>query len=229
MMLRSTPVNKCLCLCALMSLLTIWPGKTGRAEDAIPDQAIFNDKLMLDGYTANFSKENLETILAMIQDESLDGMKLAAAIRVLRTKYLDEIFYPGKKIVEKNLLRRLNLTDSPFVQVEIMHALCRMDRYRYYKTMVPALIQKLDHYNSAVNELAYESLNGLTLGHERATEARIVFTTLRKVLFLSRRRLANITEPNTRLKQKLQLLRWSIKILGTQELNRLPKEVIHLL
>ncbi len=60
-------------------------------------------------------------------------------------------------------------------------------------------------------------------------EARIVFDTLRKILFLSRKRLGNITVPNKRLKQKLELLRWSIRILGTQELKRLPSEVINLL
>jgi hypothetical protein len=60
-------------------------------------------------------------------------------------------------------------------------------------------------------------------------EARIVFETLRKTLFLSRNRLQDITTPNEALQNKLDLLRWSIKILGTQELKRLPQEVINLL
>ena len=96
--------------------------------------------------------------------------------------------------------------------------------------MVPALIQKLDHYNSTVDELAYDSLKDLTAKeHTRAREARIVFHSLRKILFLSRRRLANMTEPTPSLNQKLELLRWAIKILGTDQLNHLPREVIHLL
>ena len=127
------------------------------------------------------------------------------------------------------LIRRLNRTDSAFVQVEIMHTLCLMDRYKYFKSMVPALIQKLDHYNSVVNELAYYGLNNITSGHDRPREARIVFNALRDILFLSRKRLGNIKDPDERLTQKLKLLRWSIKILGNEELRKLPKEVINLL
>ena len=96
--------------------------------------------------------------------------------------------------------------------------------------MVPPLIQKLDHYNPAVNDLAFEDLNNLTTAsNNRTREARIVFTTLRKILFLSRNRLANLKEPGPRLTLKLKLLRWSVKILGSQELKKLPKEVISLL
>ncbi|MCK5083346.1 MAG: hypothetical protein KAR31_10605, partial [Candidatus Omnitrophica bacterium] len=121
-------------------------------------------------------------------------------------------------------------TDSPFVEVEVMHTLCRMDRYHYFKLTVPVLIQKLDHYNTAVNEIAFESLNQIIeAGSNRNQEARIVFNTLRKILFLSRKRLATITQPDARLAKKLKLLRWSIKVLGNQELKKLPKEVINLL
>ena len=96
--------------------------------------------------------------------------------------------------------------------------------------MVPPLIYKLDHYNKAVNEIAYNSLQDIIkTPTNKPREARIIFSTLRKILFLSRRRLTNVTEPDERLKQKLSLLRWSIKILGSQELRRLPKEVINLL
>jgi hypothetical protein len=96
--------------------------------------------------------------------------------------------------------------------------------------MVPALIQKLDHYNSTVNEIAFESLNQIIkAGSNRNREARIVFNTLRKILFLSRRRLAAMTEPEPKLVKKLKLLRWAIKVLGNQELKKLPKEVINLL
>ena len=46
---------------------------------------------------------------------------------------------------------------------------------------------------------------------------------------LSRKRLAEVKEVSIPLAQKLKLLRWSIKIIGTQELKKLPKEVIPLL
>jgi len=155
---------------------------------------------------------------------------MAAAVRVFKDQFSKEVFNREKKIIEKILLRRLNRTDSAFVQVEIMHTLCRMDRYKYFNSMAPALMQKMNHYNDTVNEMAYFGLNDIIeSGNNRAREARIIFNTLRKVLFLSRRRLAKVTEPDTRLLQKLKILRWSIKVLGSRELKRLPKEVINLL
>jgi len=111
-----------------------------------------------------------------------------------------------------------------------MRTLCQMDRYHYFKSMVPALIQKLDHYNAAVNEIAFNNLNQIIeTGSNRQREARIVFATLRKILFLSRKRLETVKKPDPKLAKKLKLLRWSIKVLGNQELKRLPKEVINLL
>ncbi len=195
-----------------------------------PDTAIFDDKMLLDGYAKKYNALTKEILLLMIQDDTLTSYKIAAAVRVFKEKFSREVVARDKIIFEKFLLRRLNLSDSPFVQVEIRHTLCRLDRYKYFKAMVPALIQKLDHYNSTVNEIAFNSLVDITEnGNSRAREARIVFNTLRKVLFLSRKRLATTSEPDTKLTQKLKLLRWSIKVLGTQEINKLPKEVIHLL
>ena len=166
----------------------------------------------------------------MIKDDTLTPYRSAAAVRVFKDKFSSGVVSREKKIIEKALLRRMHRTDSPFVQVEIMHTLCQMDRYRYFKPMVPALIQKLDHYNSAVNETTFDSLNQIIkAGNNRNREARIVFNTLRKTLFLSRRRLATVKEPDARLAKKLKLLRWSIKVLGNQELKKLPKEVINLL
>ena len=121
-------------------------------------------------------------------------------------------------------------TDSPFVQIEIMHTLCIMDRYRYFKPMIIDLIRKLDHYNRTVNDMAYDSIDQIIkMGNDRPREARIVFNTLRKMLFLSRKRLQGTKEPNQKLRHQLDILRWSIKILGTEELKRLPPEVINLL
>lgn len=190
---------------------------------------IFNDKLLLDGYSNSYMAEPKDIIIAMMQDDTLDDYKMAAAVRVFRTQYSKDLFRQEKKAIEKILIRRLNRTDSIFVEVEILHTLCVIDRYKYFASMVPLLIQKIDHYNRTVNDIAFDGVNDLVKNQSRAREARIVFNTLRKNLFLSRRRLSNIKEPDTRLKHKLALLKWSIKVLGTEELERLPKEVIPLL
>lgn len=199
-------------------------------DEASNPNTIFDDKMLLTGYAEKFKNLPKETILEMIKDDTLSSYQIAAAIRVFKNNYSQEAVSLEKRIAEKILLRRLNRTDSPFIQVEIMHTLCRMDRYRYFESMVPVLIQKLDHYNATVNEITYESIQDI-IGHEnkRQREARIVFNTLRKILFLTRNRLAKLREPTPRLKQKLDFLRWSIKVLGSQELNKLPKEVIRLL
>ena len=221
----------------IISFLILWSffsNFAAIAQTDTPDNpsnlTIFDDKMLLDGYSQKFKAEPKDILLEMIKDDTLSPYKTAAAVRNFRERFAPEIFSREKVIVEKILLRRLDKTDSTFVQVEIMHTLCIMDRYRYFGSMVPILIQKMDHYNSAVNEIAYSALNNIIeTGHSRAREARIIFNTLRKVLFLSRKRIANIKEPGLKLKQKLELLRWAIKILGTEELKKLPKEVISLL
>ena len=191
---------------------------------------IFDDQMLLEGYTKKYNDFSKETLLAMIKDDTLTPYRSAAAVKVFQEKYSGEVVSNEKKGIEKILLRRLHRTNSPFVQVEIMYTLCQMDRYRYFKSMAPALTQKLNHYNTAVNENAFNSLNKLIdSGSNRHQEARIVFNTLRKILFLSRKRLAAVKEPNAQLAMKLKLLRWSIKVLGNQELKKLPKEVINLL
>lgn len=190
---------------------------------------LFDDEMLLEGYAQKYKEESKDTLLAMIKDDTLNPYKTAAAVRVFREYFASEVFSKEKNAIEKILLRRFNRTDSPFVEVEIMHILCIMDRYKYFSSMVPILIQRLDHYNETVNELAYNSLkNIIDMGNNRTREARIVFNTLRKNLFITRRNLATVKEPSPRLKQKLDLLRWSIKVLGSSELKRLPKEVINL-
>ncbi len=201
-----------------------------RMREAAPPQAVFDDEAIIAGWAARFEKRPKDFLKAMIADDTLDDYQMAAALRAFKDVYAREIFAREKRAAEKLLLRRLNRSDSAFVQVEAMHTLCRMDRYRYFHLMVPLLIQKLDHYNSAVNAMAYNALDDIIrTGNNRAREARIVFTTLRKVFFLSRRRLRDVTKPDERLSQKLDLLRWSVKVLGSQELRRLPKEVLNLL
>lgn len=193
------------------------------------ENTIFDDKMLLEGYAQKYSDKSKDTLLAMIKDEDLTSYMCAAAIRVFREKYSQEVFGAEKVAAEKILLRRLSRADSSFIEIEAMRTLCAMDRYKYFESMIPALIQLLDHYNETVNELAFNSINDIIRGQKRAREARIVFNTLRKNLFLSRKKYENIKEPGPRLKLKLELLRWAIKILGTQELQRLPSEIIDFL
>ena len=191
------------------------------------EYTIFDDKMLLDGYAKKYADESKETLIEMIKDDAITPYMSAAAIRVFRERFSKETFAAEKKIIEKILLHRLNKSDSNFVDIEVMHTLCHMDRYKYFESMVPIMIQLLDHYNNTVSELAFQSINDIIAsGSKRSREARIVFNTLRKILFLSRKKLANTKEPGARLKQKLELLRWSIKILGSQELQRLPREII---
>ena len=205
------------------------PARVRQPEQLIA-QTIFDDKLLLEGYTEKYSQEPLEILLAMMKDDTLNPIKMAAAIRVFKNTYARETVSREKRLAEKILLRRLNRTDSKYLQIEIRHTLCLMNRYKYFKSMIPALILNLQHYNSTVNELAFESLiDIISEKNLRAREARIIFNTLRKMLFLSRKRLSQVNEPDEKLTRKLEILRYAIKVLGTQELRRLPKEVINLL
>lgn len=221
-------------LIILIVTLFLSPILSVAQDDMEPDypssSILYDDQALLDGYTKKYEDLSKEILLAMIKDDTLTAYKSAAAIRNFRLQYSKMIVGKEKKAVERNLLHLLNRTDSAFVEVELMHTLCIIDRYRYFDAMVPTLIRKLDHYNSTVNAMAYGALNSLIdEGNNRTREARIVFQTIRKVLFLSRKRLADMTEPNNKLQQKLKLLRWSVKVLGTQELKKLPKEVLSLL
>ncbi|HSV43967.1 MAG TPA: hypothetical protein VLJ10_05370, partial [Candidatus Bathyarchaeia archaeon] len=194
------------------------------------NRAIFDDTLLLEGFTKHYLEESQETLLAMIQDETIEDIKGAAAVRAFRQKYALKIFNREKMIAEHILLRQWNRTESTFIELELMHTLCLMDRYQYFGAFVPKIIQKMDHYNDTINQSAYNATNEIIeQGNNRAREARIVFNTLRKILFLSRRRLAQTKQPDERLQQKLDILKWSIKVLGSQELRRLPKEVLNLL
>lgn len=198
--------------------------------DTVERSAIFDDNALIEGYTQRYHDLSLDVILEMIKDETLSPYQTSAAIRVLSQKYIADIVSREKINVEKILLRRLNRTDSPYIQVEAMSALCNIDRYRYFAAMIPALIQKLNHYNKTVREITFVNINDIIKkGNNRPREARTVFNTLRKILFLERRRLAATKTPDLKLEQKLKLVRWAIKVLGSQELQKLPKEVISLL
>lgn len=191
--------------------------------------SIFSDKDLLDGYAKQYAQEPKDVLVAMINDDTLSPYRTAAAIRVFNENFSQVVFAREKILIEKALLRRLAITTSVFVDTEIRHTLCKMDRYKYFESMVPKLLYRLDHYNKAVNELAYGYINDIIQSSQsRSREARIVFETLRKMLFLSRRKIKDVEQADERLKQKIELLRWAIKILGNQELQRLPPEAIHL-
>jgi len=215
------------------TLCLIAPGRAQDKDDInqadIKSGAIFDDRALLEGYAQKYADQSKEILLAMVADDSLGAYKCTAAVRVFKEKFANDILSDEKANVLKVLIRRLNRSDSPFVQVEIMHTLVVLDRYDYFVSMVPSLILKLDHYNPVVSTMAYDDLLEITKDSLYPREARIVFNTLRKMFFLSRNRLQNITTPDLNLQQKIDLLRWSIRILGTQELKRLPPEVINLL
>ncbi len=194
------------------------------------EEVILDDKALLASYTMKYYSLSMEILMEMIKDDTLSTYKIAAAVRAFKEKYADEIFGREKIAIEKILLRRLNRSDSVFIQVEILHTLCLMDRYKYFPSMVPILVRRLDHYNTTVSDMSYSSLmNIIAVGHNRPREARIIFNYLRQSFLLSRKKLQNVTTPDEQLKHKLELMRWSIKVLGTQELKKLPSEAINLL
>jgi hypothetical protein len=206
------------------------PSATAASIAPVYDEAIFDDKFLIEGYAAKIAPAPKDVLLAMINDTTIPAYRKAAAVRVFRERFASQIVEKEKSIIERFLLRQLERTDSPHVQIEVMHTLIVIDRYRYFDAMVPALIQKIDHYDKYVSELAYKSLEHINeLGNQRAREARIEFNTLRKIFFLTRRKLAEADEGDPKLKYKLELLRWSVKVLGTGELKNLPKEVLNLM
>jgi hypothetical protein len=194
------------------------------------EEAIFDDKVLFQGYVDKYKDKPRDVIVAMMNDSTIGTFKLAAAIRIFSADFADQTVTTEKNFSEKTLLRILGHENSPYVQTESMSALIALDRYKYFKIMVPRLIEKLDHYDDAVVDIAYDDLSMLiTKSTARTREARIIFNTLRKILFLSRKKLEYIEEPDEKLQKKLDLLFWCIKVLGTQELKQLPSEVIRLL
>ncbi len=194
------------------------------------EYTVFDDRALINGYAQKYAEQPKEILIEMIKDNELTTYMSSAAVRVFREKFSKEIVGAEKIFVEKILLYRLNRSNSNFIDIEIMHTLCVMDRYRYFTSMAPDLIGLLDHYNETVNEIAYAGLTDIVInGPKRQRDARIVFETVRKILFLSRKKLENVKTPSLRLKQKIELVRWAIKILGTQELQRLPSSIIKFL
>lgn len=191
----------------------------------------FDDQLLIERFAEKIQQENLDNLLLMIDDKNLYHYKIAAAVRVFRHQYAKDIVQKDKAYIEKSLLRRLEVSKSKFLEIEIIHTLLLMDRYRFFSDMISLLVKSLDHYDLSVVGLSYRALNEVVILEKpaRVREARIVFNLLRKMFFLSRKKLAHLTETDLRLKHKLSLLRWAIKVLGTQELKNLPKEVISLM
>jgi hypothetical protein len=199
-------------------------------QDALPPEELFNDQLLINGYAQRYAEQPLSVILAMIRDDTLRPIQTAAASMVLRDSYSDQLFRRDKILAEKALWRRLNRTDSALVQVEAMHTLCRLDRYQYFKPLVPALILKMEHYDQTVKKMAATAiLDIIEHGKDTAWEARVIFQTQRKVFFLNRKKLNEAAEQDPVFKEKIKILKWTIKVLGSEELRALPKELIPLL
>jgi hypothetical protein len=213
----------------LFSFVLVGPA---RAQEVVQQTAtdIFDDKALIQGYAGKLKDASKDLLLAMINDDNLTVYKKAAAVRVFRDKFAVQMVSRERSIIERVLLRQLQRSGAVHLQIEIMHVLVIMDRFRYFDTMVPLLIQKMDHYDPYVNELAYAAMENINVaGVQRPREARIEFTTLRKIFFLSRKKLQGADPVELKLRNKLQLLRWSIKVLGTEELKSLPPEVISLM
>lgn len=190
----------------------------------------FDDQLLIERFAEKIQEETKDNLLSMIDDKNLYNYKIAAAVRVFREKYAKEVVQRERAYIEKVFLRRLEVSRSIFLEIEIMHTLLVIDRYRFFAEMVSMLIKGLDHYDLSAVDLAFKALNEVVIKDvARTREARIVFNVLRKIFFLSRKKLAAIEAQDVRLKYKLSLLRWAIKVLGTQELRNLPKEVISLM
>ena len=215
----------------MVLMLTAVTGVTF-AQDGYPDDnyPIFNDKLLIEGYAGKLAATSKDAILAMINDDTLVAYRKAAAVRVFRTRFAPQIVTRERAIVERAFLRQLELATSIYVQIELMNCLVTLDRYRYFEPMVPSLIQKIDHYDATASDMAYKSLLDINdSGTQRAREARIEFNTLRKIFFLMRKKLEAADPADIRIKNKIDLLKWSVKVLGTDELKNLPKEVINLM
>jgi len=211
--------------------VTADPKKESREdEESLPPEGYFNDQLLINGYAQKYETRPLSVLFAMLRDDTLSSIKTAAATLVLRETYSDQLFKEDKALAEKILWRRLNRTESSFVQVEAMHTLCRLNRYQYFKPLVPALILKMEHYDPTVKEMAARAIfDIINRGKDTAWEARIVFQTQRKVFFLNRKKLREAAEQDPIFKDKIKILKWTIKILGSEELKALPKELIPLL
>jgi hypothetical protein len=209
---------------------SVLPTPSAADPFAASDESIFDDRFLIEGYANKIAGAPKDILLAMINDGTIPAYRKAAAARVFRERFASNVVAREKAIIERFLLRQLERTNSPHVQIEIMHTLVVMDRYRYFDSMAPALIQKIDHYDKYVADMAYQSLTHINgSGNQRAREARIEFNTLRKIFFLTRRKLSSADETDPRLKYKLDILRWSVKVLGTEELKNLPKEVLNLM
>ena len=198
----------------------------------VPDEGypLFDDQRMIEGYSAKLASASREMLLAMINDQALVAYRKAAAIMVFRARFAPLVVAAERGIVEKAFLRQLDLASSVFVQIELMHTLGVIDRYRYFDAMVPALILKIDHYDDVASVMAYKGVLDINAsGNQRAREARIEFNTLRKIFFMSRKKLLAVDATDIRLRNKIDLLRSSIKVLGTDEIKNLPRELIGLM
>ena len=62
---------------------------------------IFDDHMLLEGYTKKYGEFSKEILLAMIKDDTLTPYRSAAAVRVFQEKYSSEVVSSEKKKIEK--------------------------------------------------------------------------------------------------------------------------------
>lgn len=215
----------------LLLVLVLPFGQSVVFADSLQQETdVFDDKALIQGYVDKLAGSSKDLLLAMINDDDLAPHKKVAAVHVFRQDFALQMVSQEKLIIERVLLRQFQRSNSIYLQVEIVHTLLVMDRFRYFDSMMPLLVQKMDHYNTYANEMAYEAIEDINAsGAQRAREARIIFNTLRKTFFLTRKKLEKADPFDPRLRNKLKLLRWTIKVLGTEELKSLPPEVISLM
>ncbi|MBI5416008.1 MAG: hypothetical protein HZA29_04250, partial [Candidatus Omnitrophica bacterium] len=84
-------------------------------QEDISGQAIFDDRQLLDGYAQKYADLPKDVVVEMLKDDTLNSYKTAAAIHVYKEKYSNEAVAREKNQMERILIRRLKLTDSPFV------------------------------------------------------------------------------------------------------------------
>ena len=106
-----------------------------------PSDTMFDDKILLDRYITKYHGASKEMLYAMNNVDTLTPYKSTAAICVLTKNFVNDAIAKARNFIEKLILHRLNHTDSAFIEVESMYALVVLDRYKYFKIMVPNLIK----------------------------------------------------------------------------------------
>ncbi len=183
------------------------------AKNVHAQYLIYDDKMALEVYGKAFSSLSKEELIALIGEKETDAYKRAAAVNVLREKFLAGLG-PKERIEIQDLLRKtFRSSGSSFIRIEIAYALCRIDRDKYFRDMFSFLLRRIDNENSVISERAFDRAKKiLAEGNKSASEARVVLSTLRNVSH--RFEAENDAELDLRARQKLELIAWANKVLN---------------